>query len=77
MLDRPIKRFEKTGKIRKQRAGIVKIEALLKEAIPDLEEAKRVVNLAERATYLLAYNAVLKAGRAFILSQGYVPEEGA
>ena len=25
-----------------------------------LEEAKRIVNLAERATYLLAYNAMLK-----------------
>ena len=29
MLDRLIKRFEKAGKIRKQRAGIVQIEALL------------------------------------------------
>ena len=67
MLDKLIKRFEKAGKIRKQKAGIVQIEALLKEAILDLEEAKRIVNLAERATYLLAYNAMLKAGRALIL----------
>lgn len=50
MLDKLIKRFEKAGKIRKQKAGIVQIEALLKEAILDLEEAKRIVNLAERAT---------------------------
>ena len=64
MLDRLIKRFERVGKIKKQKAGIVQIEALLKEAILDLEEAKRIVNLAERATYLLAYNAMLKAGRA-------------
>ena len=61
MLDKLIKRFEEAGKIRKQKAGIVQIEALLKEAILDLEEAKRIVNLAERATYLLAYNAMLKA----------------
>jgi len=77
MLDRLIKRFEKAGRIRKQKAGIVQIEALLKEAILDLEEAKRIVNLAERATYLLAYNAMLKAGRALILFQGYVPDGGA
>jgi hypothetical protein len=60
MLDKLIKRFEKAGKIRKQKGGIVQIEALLREAILDLEEAKRILNLAERATYLLAYNAILK-----------------
>ena len=67
MLERLIKTFEKAGKIRKQKAGIIQIEALLKEAMLDLEEAKRIVNLAERATYLLAYNAMLKAGRALLL----------
>jgi len=60
MLDKLIKRFEKAGKIRKQKAGIVQIEALLKEAILDLEEAKKIVTLSERGTYLLAYNAMLK-----------------
>jgi len=77
MLDKLIKKLEKSGKIRKQKAGFVQIEALLKEAILDLEEAKRIVNIAERATYLLAYNAMLKAGRALMLFQGYVPDDGA
>lgn len=77
MLDKLIKKLEKSGKIRKQKAGFVQIEALLKEAILDLEEAKRIVNLAERATYLLAYNAMLKAGRALMLLKGYVPDDGA
>jgi len=45
----------------------------LKEAILDLEEGKRIVDIAERATYLLAYNAMLKAGRALMLLRGYVP----
>jgi uncharacterized protein (UPF0332 family) len=62
---------------RKQKAGFVQIEALLKEAILDLEEAEEIVDLAERATYLLAYNAMLKAGRALMLLQGYVPDNGA
>src|SRR4030066_1186187 len=77
MRDKLIKRFETAGRIRKKKAGIVQIEALLKEAILDLEEAEKILHLAERATYLLAYNAMLKAGRALLLLQGYVPDDGA
>ena len=77
MLDKLIKKLERAGKIRKQRAGFVQIEALLKEAVLDLEEAKKIAHLAERATYLLAYNAMLKAGRALLLLKGYVPDDGA
>ena len=77
MDDKLAKRFEREGKIRRQKAGFVQIEALLKEAILDLEEGKKIVRLAERATYLLAYNAMLKAGRALMLLSGYVPDDGA
>lgn len=77
MLDKLIKKLEKSGKIRKQKAGFVQIEALLKEAVLDLDEAKKIAHLAERATYLLAYNAMLKAGRALMLLKGYVPDDGA
>lgn len=77
MPDKLIKKLEKAGKIRKQKVGFVQIEALLKEAVLDLEEAKKIVHLAERATYLLAYNAMLKAGRALMLLKGYVPDDGA
>lgn len=76
MLEKLIKRLEKSGKIRRQKAGFVQIEALLKEAILDLEEAEKIAHLAERATYLLAYNAMLKAGRALLLLQGFVPYNG-
>ncbi len=77
MLSKLLKKLEAEGKIRKQKAGFVQIEALLREAILDLEEAEKIVHLAERATYLLAYNAMLKAGRALMLLQGYVPDNGA
>jgi uncharacterized protein (UPF0332 family) len=77
VLEKLIRRLEKEGKIRKQKAGIVQTEALLKEAILDLEEAQRISSVAERATYLLAYNGMLKAGRALILLRGYVPDDGA
>ena len=77
MLDKLVRRLEKAGKIRKQKAGFVQVEALLKEAILDLEEANKIAQLAERATYLLAYNAMLKAGRALMLMRGFVPDDGA
>lgn len=77
MLDKTIVKLEKEGKIRKQKAGIVQVEALLKEAILDLGEAKKIIQLASRATYLLAYMAMLKAGRALLLFKGYVPDDGA
>jgi uncharacterized protein (UPF0332 family) len=77
VLDKLIKKLEKAGKLRKQKVGFVQIEALLKEATLDLEEAKKISHLAERETYLLAYNAMLKAGRALMLLKGYVPDDGA
>jgi uncharacterized protein (UPF0332 family) len=77
VLDKLVRRLEKAGKIRKQKAGFVQIEALLKEAILDLEEANKIAQLAERATYLLAYNSMLKAGRALLLMRGFVPDDGA
>lgn len=77
MLDTLARRLQKAGKLRKQKAGFVQIEALLKEAILDLEEAQKIAHMAERATYLLAYNAMLKAGRALMLMHGFVPDDGA
>ena len=77
MLDKAIAKLEKEGKIRKQRAGLVQVEALLREAMLDLGEANKIASLATRATYLLAYMAMLKAGRALLLLKGYVPDDGA
>ena len=76
MVGKLVRRLEKAGKLRKQKAGFVQIEALLREAIIDLEEAHTIAHLAERATYLLAYNAMLKAGRALMLMHGLVPAGG-
>jgi uncharacterized protein (UPF0332 family) len=70
-------KLEREGKLKKQKAGIVQVEALLKQAIADLKEAKKIAHIAERATYLMAYMAMLKAGRALLLFKGYVPDDGA
>jgi uncharacterized protein (UPF0332 family) len=77
VLDKLARQLQKAGKLRKQKSGFVQIEALLKEAILDLEEVQKIALLAERATYLLAYNAMLKAGRALMLMRGFVPDDGA
>ena len=53
------------------------MEALLKQAVLDLGEAKKIAHIAERATYLMAYMAMLKAGRALLLFKGFVPDDGA
>ena len=76
MPDKLIKRLEREGKVRKQKAGLVQVEALLKEAVLDLEEAERISSVGERAIYLLAYNGMLKAARALLLLRGYVPDDG-
>ncbi len=72
-----IERLLKEGKLRKQKTGIVQVEALLKQSILDLQEAQKTLPIAERATYVMAYMAMLKAGRALLLSKGYVPDDGA
>jgi uncharacterized protein (UPF0332 family) len=77
MPEKVLKRLEREGKVRKQKAGFIQIEALLKEAIRDLEEGEKIKSIAERATYLMAYMAMLKAGRALMLLKGYVPDDGA
>jgi uncharacterized protein (UPF0332 family) len=68
---------EKEGKLRKQSAGAVQVEDLLRQAVIDLEEAEKIVDIAGRAAYIMAYMAMLKAGRALLLERGYVPDDGA
>jgi len=75
-VDKLIQKLEREGKIKKQTAGLVQVEALLRESMKDLDEAKKIAHIATRATYLLAYNAMLKAGRSLLLFKGYIPADG-
>jgi uncharacterized protein (UPF0332 family) len=77
VLDEVISKLQREGKLRKQKTGLVQVEALLREAMSDLKEARKISHLAERATYLLAYMAMLRAGRALLLLKGYVPDNSA
>ena len=71
-----IARLEKEGRLRRRKVGFVQVEAMLKQAILELEEARKTAEIAERATYVFAYMAMLKAGRALLLLEGYVPADG-
>ena len=77
MPEEAIKRLEKQGKLKKQKVGFMQIEGLLRTALSDLHEAKATLSVANTATYVLAYMAMLKAGRALLLWKGYVPDNGA
>jgi uncharacterized protein (UPF0332 family) len=77
MFDKLIKKYKSLGRIKKQKVGVIQVEALLRQAVLDLDEAKKILSLAERASYLSAYMAMLKAGRALLLFKGYRPDDGA
>jgi uncharacterized protein (UPF0332 family) len=77
MPEQIIQQLLRQGKLRQQAAGTVQVEALLRQAILDLSEARKICEIAERATYVLAYMAMLKAGRALLLHHGLVPDDGA
>jgi uncharacterized protein (UPF0332 family) len=65
------------GKLKELKVAFIQIEELLQESIIDLQEASKIQTIAQRATYLMAYNAMLKAGRAILLLKGYTPSDGA
>lgn len=48
MIHKLINKLQKEGKIRKQKAGIIQVEALLKDAMSDLKEAKVIAQLAQK-----------------------------
>ncbi|MFH1369115.1 MAG: hypothetical protein ABII64_08315 [Elusimicrobiota bacterium] len=76
MPEKLIKKLLDQKKLRKQEAGIGQIEQLLVLSMGDLIEASKIQKIAEKATYLMAYNAMLKAGRALLLLNGLTPDDG-
>jgi len=54
MVDKLISRLEREGKLRKQKAGMVQVEALLREAILDLEEGKKI-NAGQRLGWIIRH----------------------
>ena len=76
-MDDLIKRLKTEGKLRDQPVGFVQIEGMMKDALKDIQEAKAVAEIGERAPFLLAYQAMLKIGRALLMLQKLRPADGA
>jgi uncharacterized protein (UPF0332 family) len=77
MPEKLMQRLLKEGKLKKQEVGIVQVEQLLSQSLRDLREASKIRSIAETATYIMAYNGMLKAGRALLLLNGLLPDDGA
>jgi len=72
-----IKKLKAEGKLRDHQGEFVQIEGLLQDALKDVKEAKAVIRIGERAPFLLAYQAMLKAGRALLFLENLRPADGA
>ena len=72
-----IDRLKLQGKLRDEKVGFIQIEGFLKDAVKDIKEAKAILSIGERGPFLLAYQAMLKAGRALLFLEGLRPADGA
>ena len=75
MFEEKAQEYLHDGKLRREQVEVMSIEELLKEAVIDLDEAQKTQDIAHRATFLLAYMAMLRAGRALLLLKGYKPAD--
>ena len=75
--EQQIKLWLEQGKIKKQESRKDQIEALIKRAQKDIEVSRLNLEIDYDTAFSTAYNSMLKAGRAFMLSKGYRTDDGA
>src|SRR3989338_4271759 len=68
-----INKLKAGGKLREEKVGFIQIEGVLKDALKDIQEARLIIKIGERGPFLLAYQAMLKAGRALLFLEGLRP----
>jgi len=69
----PYERLIKQGRITPYKAHPEEIQQLLKVSLRDLAAATRNLEDGPDWAYSMAYNAILQASRALMLSEGYRP----
>lgn len=72
-----ITKYGQDGLIKKQKRDFTAIDAMVSRAIKEIDIAKANVTIDEGTAFTVAYNAMLHAGRALILSKGYRPNGAA
>jgi len=75
-MDDLINKLKAGGKLREEKVGFIQIEGVLKDALKDIQEARLIIKIGERGPFLLAYQAMLKAGRALLFLEGLRPVDG-
>lgn len=76
-MDNLIQKLKLAGKLREEKVGFVQISGLIQDALRDIREAEAVGQIGERSPFILAYQSMLKAGRALLLLEGLRPADGA
>lgn len=64
------------GLIKEQKSTITAVEKLLLRSARDLKAAKANLEIDDGIAYTVAYLAMLRAGRAFMLLRGFRPSDG-
>src|SRR3990167_1656219 len=72
----PFEAFLKKGLLKQQRINFKQIEKQIIRAKKDLRTAQTVLNEDSEWGATIAYHAMLRAGRAFLFSKGYLPADG-
>lgn len=71
-----VEEYLSKGLLKKQKPSISAVEKLIVRSAKDLKTAKANLNIDEGIAYSVAYLAMLRAGRAFMLLKGYRPADG-
>lgn len=74
--DNFIKEYLEKGLIKEQKGNITGIEKIIKRSEKDLKTAKANLTIDEGIAYTVAYLAMLRASRAYMLLKGFRPSDG-
>lgn len=71
-----VEEYLNKGLLKKQKTSSTAVEKLIIRSAKDLKTAKANITIDEGIAYSVAYLAMLRAGRAFMLLKGYRPADG-
>ncbi|MFH1310734.1 MAG: hypothetical protein ABIH85_08695 [Candidatus Omnitrophota bacterium] len=74
--DKFIKEYLDKGLLQKLRPDISAVEKIVFRSLKDLKTAKANIPIDEGIAYTVAYLAMLRAGRAYMLLKGFRPADG-
>lgn len=71
-----INSYLEKGLLKTQKCDFKTAEKFIFRAQKELKTAESIIDIDEDTSYTTAYSAMLHAGRAFMLSKGYRPDDG-